>query len=63
MPQPTRFDAADYFDSEERQVAHFAAALEIGDTDYSLRPPCRRGARPNGDAWHDGCDGRFQTLI
>ena len=29
----TRFDAADYLDSEDRQVAYIAAALESGDAD------------------------------
>lgn len=29
----TRFDAADYLDSEERQAAYIAAALESGDAD------------------------------
>jgi hypothetical protein len=32
MPRTTRFDAADYLDSEERQVAYIAAALETGAT-------------------------------
>src|ERR1700744_3734068 len=30
----TRFDAADYLDTEERQVAYIAAALESGDSDF-----------------------------
>jgi len=30
----TRFDAADYLDSEERQGAYIAAALETGDADF-----------------------------
>lgn len=30
----TRFDAADYLDSEERQVAYISAALETGDADF-----------------------------
>ena len=30
----TRFDAADYLDSEERQAAYIAAALEAGDADF-----------------------------
>ncbi len=30
----TRFDAADYLDSEERQVAYITAALETGDADF-----------------------------
>jgi probable addiction module antidote protein len=32
--QTTRFDAADYLDTEERQVAYIAAALESGDADF-----------------------------
>jgi probable addiction module antidote protein len=34
MPKTTRFDAADYLDTEERQVAYIAAALESGDADF-----------------------------
>ena len=34
MPKTTRFDAADYLDSEERQVAYITAALETGDADF-----------------------------
>src|SRR6266849_549467 len=34
MTKTTRFDAADYLDSEERQVAYIAAALETGDADF-----------------------------
>ncbi len=30
----TRFDAATYLDSEERQVAYITAALETGDADF-----------------------------
>jgi probable addiction module antidote protein len=30
----TRFDAAGYLDSEARQVAYIAAALEAGDADF-----------------------------
>ena len=30
----TRFDAADYLDTEERQVAYISAALETGDADF-----------------------------
>jgi probable addiction module antidote protein len=30
----TRFDAADYLDTEERQIAYIAAALESGDADF-----------------------------
>jgi probable addiction module antidote protein len=33
-PKTTRFDAADYLDTEERQVAYIAAALESGDADF-----------------------------
>jgi probable addiction module antidote protein len=34
MPKTTRFDAADYLDSEERQVAYITSALETGDADF-----------------------------
>ena len=38
MPRMTsrtmRFDPVDYLDSEERQVAYIAAALESGDSDF-----------------------------
>jgi probable addiction module antidote protein len=34
MPKTTRFDAADYLDSEPRQVAYITAALETGDADF-----------------------------
>jgi probable addiction module antidote protein len=34
MLKTTRFDAADYLDSEERQVGYIAAALESGDADF-----------------------------
>ena len=34
MAKTTRFDAADYLDTEERQVAYIAAALESGDADF-----------------------------
>ncbi len=34
MPKTTRFDAADYLDSEERQVAYIVVALESGDADF-----------------------------
>jgi probable addiction module antidote protein len=30
----TRFDAADYLDTDERQGAYIAAALETGDADF-----------------------------
>jgi probable addiction module antidote protein len=35
MPKTTRFDAAEYLDSEERQVAYITAALETGDADFA----------------------------
>jgi probable addiction module antidote protein len=34
MSKTTRFDAADYLDTEERQVAYITAALETGDADF-----------------------------
>jgi len=34
IPRTTRFDAADYLDTEARQVAYIAAALESGDADF-----------------------------
>ena len=34
MPRTTRFDAADDLDTEARQVAYIAAALESGDADF-----------------------------
>ena len=34
MRKTTRFDAANYLDSEERQVAYITAALESGDADF-----------------------------
>jgi probable addiction module antidote protein len=34
MGKTTRFDAADYLDTEERQLAYIAAALESGDADF-----------------------------
>jgi probable addiction module antidote protein len=33
MPRTTRFDAADYLDTEKRQAAYITAALETGDAD------------------------------
>jgi probable addiction module antidote protein len=30
----TRFDAAEYLDNEERQIAYITAALETGDADF-----------------------------
>ncbi len=34
MPKTTRFDAADYLGSEERQGDYITAALETGDADF-----------------------------
>ena len=34
MPKTTRFDGADYLDSEERQFAYITAALETGDANF-----------------------------
>jgi len=34
MRKTTRFDAADYLDTEKRQVAYITAALETGDADF-----------------------------
>jgi probable addiction module antidote protein len=34
MAKTTRFDAADYLNTEERQVAYITAALETGDADF-----------------------------
>lgn len=34
MSKITRFDAADYLDTKERQVAYLAEALETGDADF-----------------------------
>lgn len=34
MTKTTRFDVADYLDTEERQVAYISAALETGDADF-----------------------------
>jgi probable addiction module antidote protein len=34
MTQVTRFDAAGYLDSEERQAAYITAALETGDAEF-----------------------------
>src|SRR5258708_13030863 len=46
MPRTTRFDAADYLDSEERQVAYITAALEIRHAKFvpeshGIVPPAR----------------------
>ena len=35
MGRTMRFDAVDYLDTEERQVAYIEAALESGDTDFA----------------------------
>ena len=34
MSKTTRFDAADYLDTEERQAAYITSALETGDADF-----------------------------
>ena len=34
MRKTTRFDAADYLNTEARQVAYITAALETGDADF-----------------------------
>src|SRR5437660_8978733 len=34
MARTTRFDAAEYLDTEQRQVAYITAALETGDADF-----------------------------
>ena len=34
MPTTTRFDAADFLDTEKKQVAYITAALETGDADF-----------------------------
>ncbi|MBV9631826.1 MAG: putative addiction module antidote protein [Xanthobacteraceae bacterium] len=34
MTKTTRFDAADYLDTQERQSAYIAQALETGDADF-----------------------------
>jgi probable addiction module antidote protein len=34
MLKTTRFDATDYLDTEDRQVAYISAALETGDADF-----------------------------
>src|SRR5258708_24629624 len=50
MPRTTRFDAADYLDSEERQVAYITAALENGDPNFlrdALGLVARAGDRRN----------------
>jgi probable addiction module antidote protein len=47
MAKTTRFDAADYLDNEERQVAYITAALETGDAD-SVRDALGLVARARG---------------
>jgi probable addiction module antidote protein len=49
MPKTTRFDAVDYFDTEERQVAYISAALETGDADF-VRAALGLGAGARGMA-------------
>jgi len=34
MPKTTQFDAADYLETEERQVAYVTAARETGDANF-----------------------------
>jgi probable addiction module antidote protein len=34
MPKTTKFDAADYLDTEARQAAYITSALETGDADF-----------------------------
>jgi probable addiction module antidote protein len=34
MPKTTRFDAAAYLDTEEKQAAYISAALESGDPEF-----------------------------
>jgi probable addiction module antidote protein len=34
MPKSSRFDAAEYLDTPERQAAYITAALETGDPDF-----------------------------
>jgi probable addiction module antidote protein len=47
MRKTTRFDAADYLDSEERQIAYITAALETGDAN-SVRDALGIVARARG---------------
>ena len=35
MSKTTQFDAADYLDTKERQVAYITAALKSGDADFA----------------------------
>jgi probable addiction module antidote protein len=50
MPKTTRFDAADYLETEDRQVAYIAAALESGDADF-VRDALGLVARARGMGW------------
>lgn len=43
----TRFDAADYLDSEERQIAYVKVALESGDAGF-VHDACGIVARARG---------------
>ena len=47
MRKTTRFDAADYLDTEEHQVAYITAALETGDAN-SVRDALGLVARARG---------------
>src|SRR5580698_10753946 len=49
MTKTTRFDAADYLDTEGRQVAYIATALESGDADF-IRDALGLVARARGMA-------------
>ena len=49
MLKTTRFDAADYLDSEERQAAYITAALETGDAAF-VRDALGMVARARGMA-------------
>ena len=57
MDKPTRFDAADYLNSEQRQASYIAAALETGEADFvrdALGLVARaRGMRANEDKDYD----------
>ena len=48
MLKTTRVDAADYLDTEDRQVAYISAALETGDADF-VRDALGLVARARGD--------------
>lgn len=49
MSNSTRFDAAEYIDTPERQAAYIAAAFEIGDP-YFVRDALGVVARARGMA-------------